>query len=382
MKTFLDILHIFRDFFIFHLPDNFAGLFIKKAKFAFILHPIDIYDAVKKYTFARFLHKNIIHWWSRFFWPVVGCRVEGLRDLSGNRMDGWIVACPFTTRHMIKDGQLAKRKVMQAIRFAEKIGAEVVGLGAFTSIVTDSGLATLQKTKSYITTGNAYSAAIAIENLITLLEKTGKNVSETTVAVVGGAGSVGSGCSKVLAKKSHKLIVVDKHKQKLDRLVNNLRINGFNVVGTSQISSIKEADAIIVVTSAPGAIIRPSHLKEGVIIVDAAQPKNVARRILNQRNDIIVVESAIVSVPGLRYKLNIGVRSNEALGCFAEVMILSASGDRNDHFSLGEVMEEEIYRISAKARMLGFRLADYRNSQGFLKEEEIDKIRRSINVYI
>jgi fatty aldehyde-generating acyl-ACP reductase len=341
MKTLLSILHIFRDFLIFHLPNKLSGLFIKKAKFAFILHPINIYDAVKKYTFAKFLHKNIIHWWSRFFWPVIGCRIEGFKDTNGNNIDGWIVACPFTTRHMVSDIQLARHKVMQTIKFAEKIGAEVIGLGAFTSIVTDSGLATLGKTKSYITTGNAYSAAIAIENLVTLLEKKGKNINESTVAVVGGAGSVGTGCSKVLAKKAYKLIVVDKHKKKLDKLVYTLKVDGFNVVGSSQVSSIQEADAIIVVTSAPGAIIRPNHLKQGAIVVDAAQPKNVARRILSQRNDVIVVESAIVQVPGLNYDLDIGVRRNEALGCFAEVMILSAF-DRDNHFSLGEVTEEEI----------------------------------------
>ena len=381
MKTVLNIVNIFRDLLIFYLPDNLVGLFIKKAKFAFILHPIDIYDAVKKYAFAKFLHKNIIHWWSRFFWPVIGCRVEGLQDLSGNKVDGWIVACPFTTRHMIRNSRLAKCKVMQTIRFAEKIGAEVIGLGAFTSIVTDSGLATLGKTRSYITTGNAYSAAIAIENATTLLQKVGKDIKNATVAVVGGAGSVGTGCSKVLARKSRKLIIVDKHKQKLDKLVNSLEAEGFDIFGTSQISYIKDADAVIVVTSAPGAIIRPSHLKEGAIVVDAAQPKNVARRILSQRSDIIVVESAIVYVPGLHYELNIGVRNNEALGCFAEVMILSVF-NRNNHFSLGEVREEEIYKISEKAKKLGFKLAEYRNSQGFLKEEDIYKIRSLANVYI
>jgi len=380
MKTLLNILYIFRDLLIFYFPDKLVGLFVKKAKFAFILHPINVHDAVKKYTFAKFLHKHIVNWWSRFFWPVIGCRVEGFKDLNGNSIDGWIVVCPFTTRHMVKNRQLAKHRVMQTIRFAEKIGAEVVGLGAFTSIVTDSGLATSGKTRSYITTGNAYSAAIAIENLITLLEKIGKDISESTVAVVGGAGSVGTGCSKVLARKSHRLIIVDKHKQRLDNLINTLKIDGLNVIGSLQVSSIKEADAVIVVTSAPGAIIRPSHLKEGAIVVDAAQPKNVARRILSQRNDIIVAESAIVCLPGLHYELNIGVRSNEALGCFAEVMILSAFNHDN-HFSLGEVKEEEIYRISEKARKLGFKLSEYRNSQGFLREEDINRIRLLTNVY-
>jgi len=378
IRGLIEIKDMLCDLAIFLLPKWMVEKFVKKGRFAFVVHPIDVHDARKRYKFAKLLNKSAIHWWSRVLWPVRGSRVTGLKDIHGNNVDGWIVICPLTTRHMVRNRALGQKRVLQTINFAEKLGAEVVGLGAFTSIATNSGLTAYGKTKSYITTGNAYSAAIALENLTTLLERVEKPLKNATVAVVGGAGSVGSGCSRYLIKKVKKLIIVDKNKEKAEALCEEFKKQGMSFEYSTKIASIKEADGVIVVTNAPGAIIRASHLKEGAVVIDAAQPKNVARRIMQLRDDILIAESAIINTPGVDYDLDLGVRKNESLGCFAEVMVLSAFENKG-HFSLGEVFEEEIERIKEKAEKISFSRADFRNSNKFITQEDIERIKGLIH---
>jgi predicted amino acid dehydrogenase len=263
--------------------------------------------------------------------------------------------------------------VFQTIRLAEKLGARIVGLGAFTSIVTDDGNYFRGKVKAGITTGNAYSAAVAIENLERLLFLTGRDIAKSNVAVVGGAGSVGSACSRILVKKTKELIIVDKNKKALDRLADFISVNG-RVKARTDIASIKEADGVIAVTNAPGAIVRASHLKRGAVVVDAAQPKNVSRHIPRQRDDVIVVESAIVKTKGINFNFDFGLNDEEALGCLAEVLLLTWIEHDGD-FSLGKVDPLQVSEISKIAKEADFRLADFRNSNGYINGDLINFIR-------
>ncbi len=149
-----------------------------------------------------------------------------------------------------------------------------------------------------------------------------------------------------------------------------------SVKGRTDIASIKEADGIIAVTNAPGAIVRASHLKKGAVVVDAAQPKNVSRHIPMQRGDVIVVESAIVKVDDVRFNFDFGLRAGEALGCLAEVLLLTWAGHEGD-YSLGKVDTAHVEEISRIAKAAGFRLADFRNSTGLQHNDLAWRTRRS-----
>jgi predicted amino acid dehydrogenase len=367
------ILENIRDLVIRFLPSFVAHILVGKGEFAFIVHPRDLNDAKRKYPFARYLPKGIIELWSRYQWPTVASVIEGLSTRSGRKVNGWVVICPMTTRLMLKNRAVARRRVFQTVRLAEKLGARIVGLGAFTSIVTDDGNYFRGKVKAGITTGNAYSAAVAIENLERLLFLTGRDIAKSNVAVVGGAGSVGSACSRILVKKTKELIIVDKNKKALDRLADFISVNG-RVKARTDIASIKEADGVIAVTNAPGAIVRASHLKRGAVVVDAAQPKNVSRHIPRQRDDVIVVESAIVKTKGINFNFDFGLNDEEALGCLAEVLLLTWIEHDGD-FSLGKVDPLQVSEISKIAKEADFRLADFRNSNGYINGDLINFIR-------
>jgi predicted amino acid dehydrogenase len=112
--------------------------------FAFIIHPIDPKrDVSRKYPFlGRHLTERQIDFFSTFFPPVYISEINGITSrATGKEVRGWFVACPYTPRRMLELPERAVyRKIIQTGHLAEKLGAQILGLGAFTSVVGDAGV--------------------------------------------------------------------------------------------------------------------------------------------------------------------------------------------------------------------------------------------------
>src|SRR5207244_12500278 len=93
---------------------------------------------------------------------------------------------------MIRNPRLARKRVYQTVRLAEKMGARIAGLGAFTSIVTKDGKDLQGKVKVALTTGNAHSAAIEVQNVLNAAALTNLSLPYSTVAIVARARTVWS----------------------------------------------------------------------------------------------------------------------------------------------------------------------------------------------
>lgn len=118
------------------------------AEFAFIIHPIDPKrDVERKFPLlGRYLPEPAIHFLSRFFPPLRISRITGVRSRTGPETRGWFVACPFTpSRMMSLPVPVVYRKIVQTGRLAERLGADILGLGAYTSVVGDAGITISQR---------------------------------------------------------------------------------------------------------------------------------------------------------------------------------------------------------------------------------------------
>jgi len=109
--------------------------------FAFIIHPIDPKrDVSRKYPLlGKLLTENQINYFSTFFPPVYISEIEGITsEATGKQIKGWFLACPFTPKRMLElPEKVVYQKIIQTGRLAEKLGANILGLGAFTSVVGD-----------------------------------------------------------------------------------------------------------------------------------------------------------------------------------------------------------------------------------------------------
>ncbi|TLY33486.1 MAG: hypothetical protein E6K62_06775 [Nitrospirae bacterium] len=344
--------------------------------FAFIAHPRDLNDVQRKFPFAALLPPRLVELWIRYQWPLVGSYVTGLKTRDGKKVTGAILFSPPITEQMIRNPRLARKRVYQTVRLAEKMGARIAGLGAFASIVTKDGKDLQGKVKVGLTTGNAHSAAIAVQNVLNAAALTNLSLPYSTAAIVGGAGSVGSACAKLLSRLVDKLILVDIKKDELKKVLQQLHGHPCQLEGTTCIDAVKQADIIIAATNSPRTLITAEHLKPGAIVIDAAQPKNVSEQVPHKRRDVLVIESAIVNTPGVECNFDLGLGTGETFGCMSESMILTAIGWQGD-YSLGKADPQQANEMIMIGRELGFRLANFRNSEGYITEKDLTRVARA-----
>ena len=367
---------LLRDLAIRFLPGPVTRLFVTPITFAFIGHPRTLDDVPRKFPFARLLPMRLVDRWFRYQWPFVASYITGLRMADGTPTTGAMLISPLTTEQMIRNPRLARQRVLETVRLAEKMGATIAGLGAFTSIVTRDGKDLEGKVRLGLTTGNPHSAAIAVQNVLEAASLTNLSLPHATAAIVGGAGSVGSACAKMLARLVDRLVIIDIKKDALQTLVADLAGQPAAVEGSSNLDLVREADIVIAATNNPYVLLTAAHLKPGAIVIDAAQPKNVSEEIPRQRPDVIVIESAVVQTPGVDVHFDLDLAPGEALGCLSETMILTAIGWRG-HYSLGKADPSLAAHMIASGRSLGFRLAQFRNSTGYVTGEQLHTIARA-----
>lgn len=361
---------VVRDLVIRFLPDPLARRLVTPIAFAFIGHPRTLSDVPRKFPFARLLPEHVVERWFRYQWPFVASYITGLKLADGTPTTGAMLISPLTTEQMLRNPRLARLRVLQTVQLAEKMGASIAGLGAFTSIVTRDGQEIEKKVRLGLTTGNPHSAAIAVQNVLHAAALTNLSLPHATAAIIGGAGSVGSACAKMLARLVKTLLIIDIKKEALHNLVTTLANEPASVEGMTILDRVREADIVIAATNNPHILVTASHLKPGAIVIDAAQPKNVSEEIPHLRPDVVVIESAVVQTPDVDVHFNLDLAPGEALGCLSETMILTAIGWR-DHYSLGKADPSHASHIIAAGRRLGFRLARFRNSRGYITDAQL-----------
>jgi fatty aldehyde-generating acyl-ACP reductase len=350
-------------------------------RFAFVIHPVDVKrDAARKYPIAKYLPER---WVERLLLrkePMVVSRITGVRSLTGAETEGWFIGCPLSPRMMLSlPLEVVYDKIVRCGQIAQELGAEIIGLGAFTSVVGDGGITIASRLKIAVTTGNSYTVATAIEAAALGAEKMGIAIEDATVAVVGATGSIGRTCAEALAPTGEGDAAAGARHGALGthRRISCARSRAAQCASrTTSHATCPSADVIITVTSAVDAIIYPKDLKSGAVVVDVARPRDVSVRVARERDDVLVIEGGLVEVPGaVDFGFNFGFPPRMAYACMSETMMLALDG-RIENFTLGkEVSLQQVQITQALARKHGFRLAGFRSFERALTDEEIAAIR-------
>jgi len=350
--------------------------------FAFIIHPLDVSDIVKKFKFAKKLPRRIVEGGFRFSPAFKVATIKGITSAStGKIISGSFIVCPLTTRQMLHmPERYVLRRIIKAGRLAEKAGARILGLGAMTSVVGDAGITIAENLNIPVTTGNSYTVATAVEGTKKAANIMGIDISEAEVAVVGATGSIGAVCAQLMARECKYLTLVARNKDRLDKLARKIIYEtGQAVKITSNLEeTLNRARVIITVTSAAESIIKPEYLMPGSVVCDVARPRDVASQVAEKRKDVLVIEGGLVKIPGnIETNLNIGYPADVTLACMAETMILALEG-KFESFTLGrEITVEQVDEIKQLGEKHGFKLAGFRSFERPLTEEEIFWIKKN-----
>jgi fatty aldehyde-generating acyl-ACP reductase len=348
--------------------------------FAFMIHPIEPQkDVARKFPVLGKLPSGVIDYFCRFVPPVYLSHIVGVRsEATGEEIEGWLVACPLTPKTMLGVPlSTAYKKIIETGRLAEGLGAQILGLGAFTSVVGDAGVTVSRRLGIPVTTGISYTIAVAVEAALEAARRLGLEPAACTAAIVGAYGAAGRACSQLLARSVPRLILVGR---KLDRLrevqqqVERAAI-GLRTQITTELGRICQADIVLAVTSAVEPIIEPEYLKPGAVVCDVARPRNVSRRAVEQRDDVLVVEGGIVDLPGeVEFGFDFGLPPGQAYACMAETMILALEGRYECHSIGRNVSLERVEEIAHLAAKHGFRLSGLRGIERVVPDAAIARV--------
>ena len=354
--------------------------------FAFIIHPIDPKrDVSRKYPLlGKYLTEGQINFFSTFFPPVYLSQIDGIvSQATGKEIKGWFVACPFTPRRMLElPEKMVYHKIIQTGRMAEKLGANILGLGAFTSVVGDSGATIARALDVPVTTGDSYTIAVAVDAIKEAARIMDIPLESATAAVVGATGTIGKVCAELLADAVGELYLVGRRVDALDALRERIASHSKARLYTStKMDVLSRAQLILTVTSAVHDVIRPEHLQPGSVVCDVARPRDVSAMVAAARDDILVIDGGMVDVPGpVDFHFNFGFPAGKAYACMAETIALALEGRFEDYTIGKDISRARVEEIYAIANKHGFRLSGFRSFEKEVTQEKIEIIRRNAHV--
>lgn len=349
-------------------------------KFAFLIHPLDVTDIYRKFSVAEYLPDKMLERLFKLLPPFKVSHITGLKSKYAEA-EGWFITCPLTAKQMLQLPQeYVLQKIIKAGKVAEGLGAKILGLGAFTSVVGDAGYTVANNLDIAVTTGNNLTVAMAIEGTKRAASMMGHHLENVNAVIIGATGSIGKVCAMMLAPQVKEMTLVARNEVNLQELSDKILYQtGMSVKVTSDVKlALKNAQIVLTVTSCVDTLIEAKDLAPGAIVCDVSRPRNVSKQVVKERNDVLVLEGGVVEVPGdVNFNLNFGFPPKTSYACMAETMALTLDG-RYENFSLGrDLTIEQVETIWAIAKKHDFKLAGFRSFERAITESEFVEIKRN-----
>ncbi len=371
------------------------GEFRRVNRFAFVIHPLSqeqlkkdpTIELVSRYAPRGFMDavEKII----AYSPPFVYSKMTGIKSPLGVEAEGWLITVGGTPKQMLAhDAEFTYKRLLQAAKMAKRLGAQIMGLGAFTKVVGDAGKTVAKLADIPITTGNSYSAsgalwaaADAVRRMGLIDVVKGKKLKAKTM-VVGATGAIGSVCCRLLAMAFTDVYMIDVRHSKLLALKESVLDETPDVnieISTRADKFLADMDVIVTATSAGGgkSVIDIMNVKPGCVITDVARPLDLSAEDVAKRPDVLVIESGEILLPGQNVEMkDIGLPPKVAYACLAETIVLALEG-RFEIFTIGRDIEwqkvKEIYKLGLKH---GMRLAAISGVNGVFSDADIDEVAR------
>jgi len=367
------------------------------ARVGFLMHTTSLKLLIEFY-FPSFLNRpeawdRLAAWWDtlcRFLEPDVVHRTYVHHDEFVVETN--VISIPYLPETMISLYKMGKRssaasetrrrlqelqdRIQEGLIVARDLGDEavptsIVGLGAYTSIVTDQGIA-LNDYEIPITTGNAYTVGLLVQGVEAAAAAKGIDLTHANAAVIGAAGNIGSAFATILAKRCGRLLLVGRRGSgsRLDSTyttcIEAARSAGrtLDVRQATSLEEIKDYDIVVIATNSPDTrLLSPSDVAPGSIVVSASVPSNLCEQFEQDPGSIVVFDGGYARLP-VGNEINFLGMPDKGLayGCLAETIMIALEGD-TESFAKGKLSRDQILRTLELAERYGFQLGEFRLGQ-------------------
>ncbi len=371
---------------LLHPTGNFRNI----RRFAFVVHPLSQEFIKKGFPVPKGTPKFVmdrVESMAAYIPPMVYCKMENIISPTGAEAEGWLLFVGGTPKEMLAHSpEFTYRRLLAAAGMAEKMGAQIMGLGAFTKVVGDAGITVARRAPLPVTTGNSYSASGALwaaadamtrMGLVPLPAK-GKRIPAKTM-VIGASGSIGSVSARLLAMAFDEVVIAGRDMKKLEQLKASILEDTPDAKVVCSIdydSLLGDMDMIVTSTSGAGKkILDIMKVKPGCVITDVARPLDLPPEEVAKRPDVLVIESGEIELPTqVKGMKSIGLPKNVIYACLAETIVLALEG-RFEVFTIGRDTEwekvKEIYKLGLKH---GMKLSAISGVNGVFSDEDIAKV--------
>ncbi|MGW1373617.1 aminotransferase class III-fold pyridoxal phosphate-dependent enzyme [Streptomyces sp. NPDC002446] len=239
-----------------------------------------------------------------------------------------MVAAPFTAAQAntaLRAGQGAwlRRTVLDAVELGVSLGAEVIGLGGHTSIVTNAARDVVES-DIRVTSGNSLTAACAYDLLQLKLAESG--VDERRVGIVGGIGNIGAVMAELIAPHCDSMVLVGRpgSARRLATVADRLS-HLVDVSIAEDLDALRDCPIVVSATNSADPVILPHHLSgdRKVLVCDLAVPGDVHPAVAGVSN-VDLVSGGRIQLPGAQTPHFPGITLPPGIlySCMAETILL------------------------------------------------------------
>jgi len=318
--------------------------------------------------------------------PRAVCSVE-VASATGAKAHGLYIDCFIPPDHL--DCEYVHDnigRVRAAAACAINRGARIVSLGGFSSILIEGNFHQLpERTDTIFTTGNTLTVAFIVQGIRKMCALEGRDISKSTLLIVGATGDVGSGCARCLAPFVKRVMLCARNAERLRTLAAELEADGMSVEIATRLEQVPfAADLVICAASLASPSLRLGCIAPEAIICDAGYPKNLSPRGDMPGTRVFFgglgqIAGGLRFMPDFKGVLNRHPFPDVAHGCLLEGMAL-ALARRFEPFSQGRgfITRERVDEIETIAALHGIHLAPFYNAEGPLEGVPIQIYPRSI----
>lgn len=300
-------------------------------------------------------------------------------------------------------------KAVETLAGEEKV--KVVGLGQYTSILTQNGK-TIPNAGVTLTSGNSYTTWLGVQALQETTLQRKQDLRTQTVAIVGAAGNIGSVYARIMVRFSGKVWLVGSPGKdglrKTGKVVREIYLEAFRclkarkgvpegqleafLVNTQtwkqlcdqqvmvsggqlldalkaepglalpllpapDLSILKQCDWTVVATNAAEPFLGTAHFSPGASICDISVPTNCKPELWSNPAQLTVIPGGVAVLPNQESFPITGypLAKGQIFGCLGETLLLGLESDRPPG-SYGRIQVGQVEQMGTLARKHGFTL--------------------------
>ena len=309
--------------------------------------------------------------------------ILNFKSKTGQEVNGCFLVATFIPDMIEQDIWSVFSRVVKACKVAEKYGVGIVVLGGFSALVTEKIEQPINEQLDVpVTTGNAFTTAMAIDAVFKACGLLNLELQSSKVAIIGGAGHIGSACARLLAGKVSQITLADKTKTGLNGLKQELeeKHRTHIAVSSDYHSAVRDADIVIAAASVSASILNPDWFKPGAVVCDVGYPRNI-HSAPSVRNDVFIFSGGLSTTPSrLSLPFDVGLPNEDTVyGCFAEAIILALE-NRFESFSFAKtgITPEKVEEIRKLGLKHGFEVSDFYYGDKKVDESVIGEVKKII----